>query len=116
MKKQYGGLGIPDIKDLNLCLLGSWVKRYFRDEGKLWRRVVEKKYCKKGNIFCSEKKHASLSGRRCSWRHRLLKWDTCGVWGRVIRLGFGKTLGLGLPHLLCSFGGYIACVMKKQRL
>jgi hypothetical protein len=39
--------------------LGSWVKRYFRDEGKLWRKVVEKKYCKKGNIFCSEKKHAS---------------------------------------------------------
>jgi hypothetical protein len=34
----------------------------------------------------------------------------------VIRLGFGKTLDLGLPHLLCSFGGYIACVMKKQRL
>jgi hypothetical protein len=55
MKKQYGGLGIPDIKDLNLCLLGSWVKRYFRDEGKLWRKVVEKKYCKKENIFCSEK-------------------------------------------------------------
>jgi hypothetical protein len=58
-EKQYGGLGIPDIKDLNLCLLGSWVKRYFMDEGKLWRKVVEKKYCKKGNIFCSEKKHAS---------------------------------------------------------
>jgi hypothetical protein len=63
MKKRYRGLGIPDIKDLNLCLLGSWVKRYFRDEGKLWRKVVEKKYCKKENIFCSEKKHASLSRR-----------------------------------------------------
>jgi hypothetical protein len=30
-----GGLGVPDIKDLNLCLLGSWVKIYFRDKGKL---------------------------------------------------------------------------------
>jgi hypothetical protein len=38
MKKQYGRLGIPEIRDLNLCLLGSWVKRYVRDEGKLWRR------------------------------------------------------------------------------
>jgi hypothetical protein len=59
----YEGLGTPDIKDLNLRLLGSWVKRYFRDEGKLWRKVVEKKYCKKENIFCFEKKHASLSRR-----------------------------------------------------
>jgi hypothetical protein len=30
-----GGLGIPDLKDLNLCLLGSWLKRYIKDEGKV---------------------------------------------------------------------------------
>jgi hypothetical protein len=60
MRKQYMGLGIPEIKDLNLCLLGSWVKR----EGKPRRRVVEKKYCRKGNIFCSDKKHVSPSGKR----------------------------------------------------
>jgi hypothetical protein len=33
-EKQYGGLGVPCLKDLNLCLLGSWVKRFIRDEGK----------------------------------------------------------------------------------
>jgi hypothetical protein len=27
-KKDYGGLGIPQIRDLNLCLQGSWVRRY----------------------------------------------------------------------------------------
>jgi hypothetical protein len=27
-KKDYEGLGTPDMKDLNLCLLGSWVKRH----------------------------------------------------------------------------------------
>jgi hypothetical protein len=55
MRKQYGGLGVPDLKDLNLCLLGSWVKRYFRDEGKLWKKVVDQKYCRRGNIFCSDR-------------------------------------------------------------
>jgi hypothetical protein len=35
MKKDYGGLGIPDMKDLNICLLGLWVKRYIKDESKL---------------------------------------------------------------------------------
>jgi hypothetical protein len=27
-EKKTEGLGIPDMKDLNLCLLGSWVKRH----------------------------------------------------------------------------------------
>jgi hypothetical protein len=35
MKKEFGGLEIPDLRDLNLCLLGSWVKRFIADEGKL---------------------------------------------------------------------------------
>jgi hypothetical protein len=31
MKKEYGGLGIPNIRELNFCLLGSWVRRYTLD-------------------------------------------------------------------------------------
>jgi hypothetical protein len=41
MKKEFGGLGIPNLKYLNLCLLGSWVKRFMVDENNLWRRVVD---------------------------------------------------------------------------
>jgi hypothetical protein len=29
------GLGIPNLRDLNLCLLGSWVKRHALDDQKL---------------------------------------------------------------------------------
>jgi hypothetical protein len=43
MKKEFGGLGIPDLRDLNLRLLGSWVKRFIADEGKLWRGIVGEK-------------------------------------------------------------------------
>lgn len=28
MRQEFGGLGIPNLHDLNICLLGSWVKRY----------------------------------------------------------------------------------------
>jgi hypothetical protein len=35
MKKDFGGLGIPNIRDVNLCLLGSWVKKYNADSGKI---------------------------------------------------------------------------------
>jgi hypothetical protein len=59
MKKEFGELGILQIKDLNLCLLGSWVRRYSQDEGRLRRSIVDRKYCRKGNILCSDKTHAS---------------------------------------------------------
>jgi hypothetical protein len=45
---------VPCLKDLNLCLLGSWVKRFIRDEGKLWKNVVQKKYCSQGNILYAD--------------------------------------------------------------
>lgn len=35
MCKEYGGLGIPCLKDLNICLLASWLKRYNSDKDKL---------------------------------------------------------------------------------
>jgi hypothetical protein len=35
MLKEYGGLGVPDLKELNLFLLGSWIGRYARDKDKI---------------------------------------------------------------------------------
>jgi hypothetical protein len=29
--KEFRGLGIPNLRDLNICLLGSWLKRYQLD-------------------------------------------------------------------------------------
>ena len=43
MSKQHGGLGVPNIRDVNLCLLGGWVKRYIKDEGKLWKEIIDRK-------------------------------------------------------------------------
>jgi hypothetical protein len=28
MLKEFGGLGVPNLRDLNICLLASWIKRY----------------------------------------------------------------------------------------
>jgi len=35
MCKEYGGLGIPSLTDLNISLLASWLKRYNVDKDKL---------------------------------------------------------------------------------
>lgn len=51
-KKEFGGVGIPDIRNLNLCLLASWIYRYFQGDGKLWKQVVDQKYkTKSPNLF-----------------------------------------------------------------
>jgi hypothetical protein len=34
-KIEYGGLGIPNLAKMTLCLLASWVKVYHLDENKL---------------------------------------------------------------------------------
>jgi hypothetical protein len=59
MSKEYGGLGILSLRDLNLCLLGSWIKRFIRDEGKLWWNIVRNKYCRHENIFYSDGRQTS---------------------------------------------------------
>jgi hypothetical protein len=40
----FGGLEIPNLQDLNICLIGSWIMRYIQSEGALWRIVLDAKY------------------------------------------------------------------------
>lgn len=44
METEFGGMGVPDIRDLNVCLLASWVRRYSEGEGKLRRQLIDYKY------------------------------------------------------------------------
>jgi hypothetical protein len=54
--KEYGGLGVPDLRELNLCLLGSWVRRYSQDSEKNWKMLIDYKYnTRNPNLFtCRE--------------------------------------------------------------
>jgi hypothetical protein len=44
MKKEFGDLGIPNLQDIHICLVGSWIKRYIQGEGSLWKKIVDAKY------------------------------------------------------------------------
>jgi hypothetical protein len=44
MKKEFGGLGVPDLRELNLCLLGSWIRKYTQDGEKIWKILIDFKY------------------------------------------------------------------------
>jgi hypothetical protein len=49
-KKEFGGLDVPNLRDMNLCLLGSWFKRFFNAEDKIWKRIVSYKYNTSPNL------------------------------------------------------------------
>jgi hypothetical protein len=59
-KKELGGMGIPDLRDLNLCLLASWVQMYHDAESKLWKGIIDCRYhtCFP-NIFCCNDRNSS---------------------------------------------------------
>jgi hypothetical protein len=83
MNKEYGGLGIPSLRDLNLCLLGSWVKRFIKDEGKLWWNIMRSKYCRDENIFYSERRQTS----------QFWKWVI--LVAQAVKLGYRWVVGNG---------------------
>jgi hypothetical protein len=60
MMKDYGGLGIPNLRDLNIYLLASWIKRYNVEKNKLWKQVIDSKYStNRLNFFYSNTNGAS---------------------------------------------------------
>jgi hypothetical protein len=62
-EKEIWGSRNSELKDLNLCLLGAWVKRYISDEGRMWRSIVDRKYCSQGNIFYADRNNVSFLER-----------------------------------------------------
>lgn len=60
MRKEYGGMGVLNLQDMNLCLIGSWVKRYIVGEGSLLKKIVDSKYnTRNPNIICCHDSHPS---------------------------------------------------------
>jgi hypothetical protein len=43
-KKEFGGLDVPNLRDMNLCLIGYWFKRFFNSEDKIWKQIISHKY------------------------------------------------------------------------
>ena len=59
-KKDFGGLGVPNLREFNMALLASWAKRYFMDSDKNWFRLVDHKYrTNKPNFLWSKQRVGS---------------------------------------------------------
>jgi hypothetical protein len=74
MKKEFGRLGVPNLRELNLCLLCSWVSMYYVDRDKIWKNPIHFKYrtCEP-NIFTCGDAGASNFWKGVMWATRVAK-------------------------------------------
>ena len=104
MKKEYGELGISNLQDMNLCMLGSWIKRYIEGEGSLWKKVVDSKYnTRDPNIFCCEDTHASTFWKGVMWATKAVKFGYRWKVGNGRSVRFWEDIRFGNAHLSVQF-------------
>jgi hypothetical protein len=72
-------LGIPDLRDLNICWMVSWVQRYYESGDKLWKAIIDAK-CSINSPNFSVVMRETLPpfGKGSCGLHGLLGWDICG--------------------------------------
>jgi hypothetical protein len=67
-------MGISDLRDLNLCLLISWVQRYHEAGPKIWRAIIDSKYHNYyPNIFYCRDRKSSPSWKGVLWAIKAVK-------------------------------------------
>jgi len=67
-KKGYGGIGVPNLRTLNICLLASWIHKYHLKDDVLWSQIIRFKYrTEHPNLFCCLERNASPSWKGVQW-------------------------------------------------
>jgi hypothetical protein len=95
------------MRDFNLCLLSSWIRRYHFDNNKIWKMIVDYKYNLSPNIFNAKPVHCSPFWKGVMWAASSARLGTGGKLVMVKKFCFGKIHGLVIVHLLFFFGIYM---------
>jgi hypothetical protein len=111
--KKKGGLGIKDVRKMNLSLLCKWWWRLEKESG-LWQDIVKHKYMKKDNV--SSVKHKQTDSPM--WAD-LLKIKHIYLQGRKMNIKNGKSTSVWKdiwlydePLVPCSLSS-LSCVSNK---
>jgi hypothetical protein len=100
LKRDYGGLGVPNLRELNLCLLGSWMRRYAQDKDKTWRMLIDFKYITNSpNIFTCRDQGASNFWSGVLWATKVAKMGYRWKIGNGKSIRFWEDIWLGSSSL-----------------
>lgn len=66
--KEFGGLGIPNIRDFNMVLLAAWGKRFFDNKDSDKKKIISYKYdINSPNIFWTKSGVGSTFWKSATW-------------------------------------------------
>jgi hypothetical protein len=100
LKRDYGGLGVPNLRELNRCLLGSWMRRYAQDKDKTWRMLIDFKYnTNSPNIFTCRDQGASNFWSGVLWAAKVAKMGYRWKIGNGKSIRFWEDIWLGSSSL-----------------
>jgi hypothetical protein len=99
-KENGGGLGIPNIREMNMCLLASWIKIYNMDDNKVWKQIFDFKYdTMNPNIFGCRMDNASPFWKRVLWASKATKMGYKWVIGDGSKVRFCEDQWFGHTSL-----------------
>jgi hypothetical protein len=84
--KKKGGLGVKDLRKMNISLLCKWWWKLENEEG-LWQEIVRKKYKVKGGIVNLRNKPSNSP----VWND-LIKIKGVYLAGRIMKIGDGRDI------------------------
>jgi hypothetical protein len=103
-RKEAGELGIPDMRELNLCLLASWVQRFYDGTSQLWKHIVDCKYdTLSPNVFCYNGRNLSPFCRGVLWAAKAAKMGFRWKVGNGQRIRFWEDQWFGSCSLAIQF-------------
>ena len=88
--RDYGGLGIIDLRLFNLALLGKWIWRLGTDKGGMWKEILASKY----GGWRSLREEGKVGRGSLWWKDLKEVWASEG-WGKSFEDGFEWEVGEG---------------------
>jgi len=115
-KQDYGGLGIPDLHQMNMCLLASWISRYHLNESVMWRRMVDYKYKTNApNLFCYPDRGTSPFWKGVLWARQAAQMGYAWNVGDGNKIRFWEDRWFGNSSLAIQFWPLYVLVNEKGK-
>jgi hypothetical protein len=117
MEKDFGGLGVPNLRELNIYLLASWIRRYFVDRDKIWKQVVDHKYnTASPNVFTCRDNGASNFWKGVLWAARVAKMGYRWRLGNERKVRFWEDVWDGNSSLSIQFWEVYIIVNEQNKI
>jgi hypothetical protein len=102
-EKDFGGMGVQNLRDYNLCLLASWIKRYHLDNDKIWSKIVDSKYDLQPSVFHANPAACSPFCKGITWAAQAVKMGYRWKVGNGKKVLFWEDIWFGNCSLAISF-------------